>query len=122
MVMPVRAKRGKKGSRHPPPQEGPRNSSSARTRGLAFGVGVFAVMSFAVIPLSRIPASTPPLPLILNGVIGHALLVGLAARRFLGRGESPVLAGRWREDGPSSPMQAGGGGMKLTRERGYSLG
>ncbi len=63
--------------------------------GLAYGVGVFAVMSFGVIPLSRIPASTPPLPLILNGVIGHALLVGLpialAARRFLGRGESPVL-------------------------------
>ncbi len=95
MLMPVRAKRGEKGSRDPPLQEGPRNSSSARTRGLAFGVGVFAVMSFAVIPLSRIPASTPPLPLILNGVIGHALLVGLpialAARRFLGRGESPVL-------------------------------
>lgn len=64
--------------------------------GLAFGVGVFAVMSFVVIPLSRIPASTPPLPLILNGVIGHALLVGLpialAARRFLGRGEHTALA------------------------------
>ncbi len=63
--------------------------------GLAFGVGVFAVMNFVVIPLSRIPASTPPLPLILNGVFAHALLVGLpialAARRFLGRGESPVL-------------------------------
>jgi hypothetical protein len=64
--------------------------------GLAFGVGVFAVMNLAVIPLSRIPASTPPLPLILNGVIGHALLVGLpialAARRFLDRGEQPALA------------------------------
>jgi hypothetical protein len=64
--------------------------------GLAFGVGVFAVMSFVVIPLSRIPASTPPLPLILNGVIGHALLVGLpialAARRFLGQGERRAFA------------------------------
>ncbi|MGZ3445732.1 MAG: hypothetical protein ACXWLG_09705 [Myxococcaceae bacterium] len=64
--------------------------------GLAFGVGVFAVMTFVVIPLSRIPASTPPLPLILNGVIGHAFLVGLpialAARRFLGPGEQATLA------------------------------
>jgi len=64
--------------------------------GLIFGVGVFAVMSFVVIPLSRIPASTPPLPLILNGVIGHALLVGLpialAARRFLGQGERRAFA------------------------------
>lgn len=64
--------------------------------GLAFGVAVFAVMSFGVIPLSRIGASTPPLPLIVNGVVGHALLVGLpialAARRFLGRGERRAVA------------------------------
>ena len=56
--------------------------------GLAFGVAVFAVMSFVVIPLSRIGASVPPLPLVVNGVLGHALLVGLpialATRRFLG--------------------------------------
>lgn len=59
--------------------------------GLAFGLVVFVVMSFLVIPLSRIPPSSPSLPLLLNGVIGHALLVGLpialAARRFLGRGQ-----------------------------------
>lgn len=65
--------------------------------GLAFGVGVFAVMNLVVIPLSRIPASTPSLPLLLNGVVGHALLVGLpislAARRFLGRGRETALAG-----------------------------
>lgn len=66
--------------------------------GLAFGVAVFAVMSFVVTPLSRIPPSTPSLPLILNGVIAHALLVGLpialAARRLLGRGErtAPAVA------------------------------
>jgi len=56
--------------------------------GLAFGVAVFAVMSFVVIPLSRIGASVPPLLLVVNGVLGHALLVGLpialAARHFLG--------------------------------------
>jgi hypothetical protein len=56
--------------------------------GLAFGVAVFVVMSFVVIPLSRIGASVPSLPLAVNGVLAHALLVGLpialAARRFLG--------------------------------------
>jgi hypothetical protein len=64
--------------------------------GLAFGLAVFAVMSFVVIPLSRIGASTPPLPLIVNGLLGHALLVGLpialAARRFLGRGDRTAFA------------------------------
>ncbi len=65
--------------------------------GPLFGLGVFVVMSFVVIPLSRIPASSPSLPLLLNGLIGHALLVGLpialAARRYLGRGERTALAG-----------------------------
>ena len=45
-------------------------------------------MNLVVIPLSRIGASVPPLPLVANGVLAHALLVGLpialAARRFLG--------------------------------------
>ena len=65
--------------------------------GLAFGVGVFVVMNVGVIPLSRIPTSVPSLPLLLNGVLGHAVFVGLpialAARRFLGRGERTALAG-----------------------------
>jgi len=56
--------------------------------GLVFGVGVYVVMTFVVIPLSRIGASMPSLPLLANGVLGHAFLVGLpialAARRFLG--------------------------------------
>ena len=56
--------------------------------GVLFGVGVFTVMNLVVIPLSRIGASVPPLPLVANGILGHALLVGLpialAARRFLG--------------------------------------
>jgi hypothetical protein len=58
--------------------------------GLAFGLAVFVVMSFVVIPLSRIPPAPPSVPLLLNGIIGHAFLVGLpialAARRYLGRG------------------------------------
>ncbi|HEY1908668.1 MAG TPA: hypothetical protein VGG91_21670 [Myxococcaceae bacterium] len=65
--------------------------------GLAFGVGVFLVMNGVVIPLSRIPASVPPLPLLIDGVVAHALLVGLpialAARRFLGSPGRAALAG-----------------------------
>jgi hypothetical protein len=56
--------------------------------GLAFGIAVFAFMSWVVTPLSRIPSSPFSLPLFLNGLVGHALLVGLpiavAARRVLG--------------------------------------
>ncbi len=62
--------------------------------GLAFGVAVYAVMNLVVIPLSRIGASVPSVPLLLNGVLGHALLVGLpialSARRFLGAPARPL--------------------------------
>ena len=64
--------------------------------GLVYGLLVFLVMNIVVIPLSRIPASPLSLPLLLNGAIGHALLVGLpisrAARRFLGRDGRTALA------------------------------
>jgi len=66
----------------------PRLRRDAVPWGVAFGVLVFAVMNLVVIPLSRIPPALPSLPLLLNGLLGHALLVGLpialAARRFLG--------------------------------------
>lgn len=45
--------------------------------GALFGVGVFAVMNYLVIPLSRIPPAPFSAPLFLNGVLGHALLVGI---------------------------------------------
>ena len=65
--------------------------------GLAFGVVVYVVMTFVVTPLSRIGASMPSLPLLANGVLGHAFLVGLpialAARRFLGV-PAPLRMGR----------------------------
>lgn len=55
--------------------------------GAGFGVAVYLVMNHVVIPLSRIPPSPFSLPLFVNGVIGHAILVGLpiayAARRYL---------------------------------------
>jgi hypothetical protein len=45
--------------------------------GLIFGIGVFVVMQYGVVPLSR--ARTPPLsvPLVVNGVLIHAVGVGL---------------------------------------------
>lgn len=65
--------------------------------GVAFGLVVFGVMNLVVIPLSKIPASAPTLPLLINGVVGHALLVGLpialAARHYLGNPARPALAG-----------------------------
>jgi hypothetical protein len=81
--------------------------ASARWRGLSqhwvtagalHGIGVFAVMNYVVIPLSRIPPGPFSLPLFLNGVIGHALLVGLpiayAARRYLAGEAVQAMAGR----------------------------
>lgn len=56
--------------------------------GLAFGVAVWMFMGKVVLPLSLVQPSPFHLGLLLNGVIGHALFVGLpvalAARRFLG--------------------------------------
>lgn len=61
--------------------------------GAVFGIGVYGVMNYIVIPLSRIPASPFSLPLFLNGLVGHALLVGLpiayAARHYRGSASAP---------------------------------
>ncbi len=45
--------------------------------GLAFGVGVYVVMNYIVLPLSAAAPSPFSVGMFLNGVIGHALLVGL---------------------------------------------
>jgi uncharacterized membrane protein YagU involved in acid resistance len=46
--------------------------------GLIYGVAAYFIMSFIVVPLSAIgPRPSPPLAVLLNGIIGHALLVGL---------------------------------------------
>jgi hypothetical protein len=56
--------------------------------GALYGVAVYAFMNHVVTPLSLIPPSPFSLALFLNGVIGHALFVGLpitlAARYYLG--------------------------------------
>ena len=54
--------------------------------GLIYGVAVFMVMNFVVLPHTAAVKSPLSLPLLLNGVLGHALLVGLpialSARRI----------------------------------------
>jgi uncharacterized membrane protein YagU involved in acid resistance len=47
--------------------------------GLSYGVAVHFIMTFVVVPLSAVGPRTGPAPwaVFLNGVIGHALLVGL---------------------------------------------
>jgi len=47
--------------------------------GLIFGIAAHFVMQYVVIPLSAIRSfpSWPPVPSLLNSLIGHALLVGL---------------------------------------------
>ena len=54
--------------------------------GTLYGAAVFIVMNFFVIPHTAVVKSPLSLPILLNGVLGHALFVGLpialAARRI----------------------------------------
>lgn len=45
--------------------------------GLVYGAWVWVFMNFVVLPLSAVDAPAMTLPLALNGVIGHAVFVGL---------------------------------------------
>jgi hypothetical protein len=45
--------------------------------GPLYGVVVHLVMTFVVTPMSAAPAGNYPVAVMLNGIIGHALLVGL---------------------------------------------
>jgi hypothetical protein len=47
--------------------------------GLGFGAAAYFVMSYVVVPLSRAPTSGKPTPFAVqvNGVVGHAVLIGL---------------------------------------------
>ena len=45
--------------------------------GLLYGVAAYFVMNWVVLPLSKAATGPIPWPIFLNGVIGHALLVGL---------------------------------------------
>ena len=54
--------------------------------GLLYGAAVYFFMNYLVLPLSAVAASTFHLGLFLNGVIGHALFVGLPISLFARRG------------------------------------
>lgn len=57
--------------------------------GLVYGVAVYFIMSLVVVPLSAATSNWPPsLIVFLNGIIGHALLVGLPAAIFASRAVS----------------------------------
>ena len=53
--------------------------------GLLYGAAVYFFMNYLVLPLSAVAASTFHLGLFLNGVIGHALFVGLPISLFARR-------------------------------------
>lgn len=57
--------------------------------GLTYGVAVFLVMNYVVLPLSAVPKSPFSLALLLNGVVGHAVFVGLAIAWFAHRSAKP---------------------------------
>ena len=54
--------------------------------GLVYGVAVFLTMNFIVLPQTAVVRSAFSLPLFINGIVGHAIFVGLpialAARRI----------------------------------------
>ena len=64
----------------------PMLSRKAAMWGMIYGVAVFIVMNFVVLPHTAVVKSPLSLPLLLNGVLAHVLFVGLpialAARRI----------------------------------------
>lgn len=57
--------------------------------GILYGIGVYLVMNFVVIPLSAAAGGRPPLPVVINGVLIHMFGVGLPA--------SVAAHAAWRE-------------------------
>jgi hypothetical protein len=51
--------------------------AEATTFGLLFGAAVYLVMTYGVLPLSAVPPNPFSLAMFLNGIISHALFVGL---------------------------------------------
>jgi uncharacterized membrane protein YagU involved in acid resistance len=53
--------------------------------GLIYGVGVFLFMNYVVLPFTHVAPSPFSWPLFLNGIIGHAVFVGLPIAWFAHR-------------------------------------
>jgi hypothetical protein len=58
--------------------------------GLAFGAAVFFTMTYLVLPFTAVAPSPFFLPMFLNGVIGHAVFVGLPIAWFANRSTKMV--------------------------------
>jgi uncharacterized membrane protein YagU involved in acid resistance len=69
--------------------------------GLLYGAAVYFFMNYLVLPLSAVVPSRFNLALFLNGVIGHALLVGLPITLFARRSRQAV--GRY-SNGEGKPL------------------
>jgi hypothetical protein len=50
--------------------------------GLLYGAAVWAVMNLVILPLTAVGHSPIPIAALLNGIIGHALFVGLPSAFF----------------------------------------
>lgn len=55
------------------------------TSGLAYGAAVYIFMNYLVLPRTAVPKSAFSLPLFLNGILGHAIFVGLPIAWFAHR-------------------------------------
>jgi hypothetical protein len=58
--------------------------------GLVYGVLVYFFMNLVVLPLSATGKPSFALPVLLNGIIGHALLVGIPSALFARRAADPA--------------------------------
>jgi hypothetical protein len=60
--------------------------------GLTFGVVVYFFMNYLVLPFSAVPRGPFSLPLFVNGVVGHAIFVGLPIAWFARRSAEKIKA------------------------------
>lgn len=63
----------------------PALKAQAVVLGLLYGALVYLVMTYGVLPQTAVAPAAFSLPLFLNGIIGHALFVGLPIALFAGR-------------------------------------
>jgi len=78
----------------------PLSRRDAAMWGMIYGIAVFIVMNLVVLPHTAVVKSPFSLPLLLNGVLGHALLVGLpialAARRITNQSSFSAQASNYK--------------------------
>ena len=82
--------------------------------GTIYGAAVFIVMNFVVLPHAAVVKSPLSLPLLLKGVLGHALFVGLpialAARRITNQSSFSTQGLNYKADRIDAPRHLAGCG------------